>query len=52
MKEDERCQQITSDLAKLGGKVIARISALRLTVSDGPNGVQPHPNFAKPQVRY
>ena len=46
------CQQITSGLAKLGGKVIARTSVRPLTVSDNPNGVQPSPNFAKPPPRY
>jgi len=39
---------LTSGLAKLGGKVITRTSARRLTVSDNPNCVQLSPNFAKP----
>jgi len=42
----ERCQQITSGLAKLGGKVITRTAARRLTGSDNLNGVQSIP-FAK-----
>ena len=33
---------------EIGVKVIARISARPLTVSDNPNGVQSFPNFAKP----
>jgi len=37
----------TGGFSKLGGKVITRISARRLTVSDSPNGVQSRPNFAK-----
>ena len=47
-----RRQHLTSGLAKLGGKVITRTSACRLTVSDNPNCVQPSPNFAKPPGRY
>ena len=39
-------------MAKLGGKVIARISVRPLTVSDNPNCVQLSPNFAKPPGRY
>ena len=46
------CQQITSGLAKLGGKVIVRISVRPLTVSDNQNSVQSIPNFAKPPGRY
>ena len=37
---------------KIGVKVIAQISARRLTVSDNPNCVQSIPNFAKPPGRY
>ena len=37
---------------EIGVKVIARISARLLTVSDNPNGVQLRPNFAKPPGRY
>ena len=43
---------IISGLVKLGCKVITLISALPLTVSDNPNGVQSIPNFAKPPGRY
>ena len=46
------CQQITSGLAKLGGKVTARTSVRPLTVSDNPNCVQLRPNFAKPPGRW
>jgi len=44
-------EHLTGGLAKLGGKVITRISARRLTVSDNQNGVQSIPNFAKPLGR-
>ena len=37
---------------EIGVKVIIRISACPLTVSDNPNGVQLSPNFAKPSGRY
>ena len=48
----ENALPLTSGLAKLGGKVIARTSVRRLTVGDNPNGVQSFPNFAKPPGRY
>ena len=37
---------------EIGVKVITRISARPLTISDNPNGVQSIPNFAKPPGRY
>ena len=36
---------------EIGVKVITRISARPLTVSDNPNGAQSSPNFAKPPGR-
>ena len=39
--------RLTSGLAKLGCKVITRVSARPLTVSDNPNDLQLRPNFAK-----
>jgi hypothetical protein len=47
-----RCQRLTSGLAKLGGKVIVRISVFPLTVGDSPNCAQSSPNFVKPPGRY
>ena len=47
-EKDEKGQQITGGLAKLGYKVITRISARPLGGSDSPNCVQSSPNFAKP----
>jgi len=46
------CATATSGLAKLGGKVITRISVRPLTVSDNLNCVQSRPNFSKPPGRY
>ena len=51
MGSSNKCQHLTSGLAKLGGKVITRISARPLTVGDNPNCVQLRPNFAKPPGR-
>ena len=51
-KRKKKCQQITGGLAKLGGEVIARISARPLTGGDSPNCVQLPPNFVKPPPRY
>ena len=48
---EEKRQQITSGLAKLGCIVITRTSVCPLTVSDNPNCVQLRPNFVKPPGR-
>ena len=45
LQKKEKKQQLTSGLAKLGGKVLARISVRPLTVSDNPNGVQLYPQL-------
>ena len=48
----ERMPSSNKRFGEIGGKVIARISARRLTVSDNPNCVQSIPNFAKPPGRW